>query len=649
MPSAARRTCEYPGCALGPPDPDNEGQRLPYITHEENTKKEEVAEDINRHIKMAHELPLQSSQIQLQRQQNETQQIVARTKETEAETRRIVVERGTDVESEPGDVRNERPFQQKRDSIPRPSIQENSSESDFSFFTAQWVRYVKGSNMTEDQQLQQLWAACAQSLQRQLHNGGSGKLTTTTQLMASIKRLAVNRRNNLVNVVEFQRMGQNKEETIMAYSTRLNGQADICDMFLPCPGCSQDVSYKEHMLTYQFIRGLNDTTVQEKIMEAAAQAEGQQLTIVKALKIAEAYEMGKTSSHLVNSGGQLNRLSQHQANKNSSRQTSRAQKLDKSSSSAPCGNCGKTGHTSKLNDRRENCKAFDKTCSKCNLNGHYTSMCRGGTRATRDKSITKNKTKDNKDKPNVNEVKEASTPTEETAELGTLSGDWFLLNALQPTVECDIYEDSRESSSVLRQDKVNCPTGSLGALSKKDIKKLRHHVMDRFGNWTPANVLPHGRLQLQVSVSASAQQQFNLPVSATSSTSVSALADTGAQMCVADWQVAKRMGLSKSDLIAPALSVSVADNSNLELIGAHFVTLSSSTGQSSEQLVYFATGIGEFYLSKAALIDLQVIHANFPMAGSCKGYDENQGRQSVAAIKEVQGEFSSGLRRAIGP
>ena len=126
--------------------------------------------------------------------------------------------------------------------------------------------------------MHQLWAACSQSLQRQLHYGESAKCTTITQLFNAIKRLAVKRRNNLVNIVEFGRMGQNKDETIMAYSTRLNGQADVCDMFVSCNDCSVDVSYKEDMITYQFLRGLNDTNVQEKIMESAATNEGKKMT-----------------------------------------------------------------------------------------------------------------------------------------------------------------------------------------------------------------------------------------------------------------------------------------------------------------------------------------------------------------------------------
>ena len=86
-------------------------------------------------------------------------------------------------------------------------------------------------------------------------------------------------------------------------------------------------------------------------------------------------------------------------------------------------------------------------------------------------------------------------------------------------------------------------------------------------------------------------------------------------MCVADWSIAKRLNLSRQDLLHPALTVSVADNSNLELIGAHFLTLSSDHGETN-QLVYFATDVGDFYLSKTAMVDLNIISSDFPQVGA---------------------------------
>ena len=118
-------------------------------------------------------------------------------------------------------------------------------------------------------------------------------------------------------------------------------------------------------------------------------------------------------------------------------------------------------------------------------------------------------------------------------------------------------------------------------------------------------------------------------------------------MCIADWQVAKNLGIKRSELLLPALSVSVADNSSLELIGAHFLTITARSGHKSEQLVYFATDIGEFYLSKAALIDLAVIDSNFPQPGSCPSESSNPSlpyaNQHEVDIYEVKDGSTSAL------
>ena len=419
-------------------------------------------------------------------------------------------------------------------------------------------------------------------------------------------------------------MGQKSEETITQYSTRLNGQAAICDLTVECPNCNQDVSFRERTIMFQFIRGLSDVKAQERILETAAQVEGGELSLMRVLKIAEADEMGKTSQQLVNQGGQISKLSDYQTKKRVSRQDNKPR--DKSESKK-CGNCGKSDHTSKLNDRRKNCQAFEKTCSKCQTNGHFASQCRGGPqpRSERDKS----KSKINEVKSDQKEDKDKET---DPGQVGTLKGSWILINGHVTQQQGDLYEDTDVFSSVRQQDHQTDPYyPSLSAINKNpQVRKIRHHMSDQFGNWQPSNVQPHGRLSLTASLSKSAQDQLQLqPFTNTKDTIVKALADTGAQMCVADWEVAKRMN------ITPALTVSVADNASLELIGAQFLSLTAQSGHTTQQLVYFAKGVGEFYLSKAALMDLQVISRDFPKVGAHKDIKE------CGAVNEVQNGLPS--------
>ena len=521
MPPAARITCEVPGCQLGPIPDDPDAQRGPYVTHVECKTRAEVVEDLKIHIEMAHTLPMKNAEIATKQQEADTNKLLATN-----------TSRDSDSVSTNNDHQR---FNEKRDPIPRPKINTNASESDWSFFCAQWERYTAGSNMSQQQQLHQLWAACSEELQRGLHNGGQGQVSDPATLLVNIKVLAVKKLNNLVNVVHFQEMKQFSDETIAAFGTRLNGHANVCDFYTECPNpaCDNSVSFREKMILFQFLKGLNDTHAQERILEASAQQEGGELGLAKAMKLAESFEMSKKSSQIVNTA-KVSKISEHPKNKNSTRQDIR--KTNKKETS--CGNCGKDDHTSKLNDRRKNCKAFDKQCTKCNTNGHYANMCRGGPRESRDKSQPNRK--DGKD-TKLNEVKAdtAKEPTQE-ADLGTLSGSWFKLSGSQ--------ELSSAKSNL-------SPSAKLLAFHKSDsARKLRHHIMNKFGEWVPSNVQPHGKVQLTLEVDNSAAKQLGIePLHHCKPTMTSALADTGAQMCVADWQVGQRLGLQRKDLMVPAL------------------------------------------------------------------------------------------------
>ena len=90
--------------------------------------------------------------------------------------------------------------------------------------------------------------------------------------------------------------------------------------------------------------------------------------------------------------------------------------------------------------------------------------------------------------------------------------------------------------------------------------------MTEFGNWEPSHVEPHRRVAINVKVCNSAAKQLNLPVMKNKQpTKVSALADTCTQMCVSDWEIGKKMGLKRSEILTPALTISTADNSSLRV------------------------------------------------------------------------------------
>ena len=143
-------------------------------------------------------------------------------------------------------------------------------------------------------------------------------------------------------------------------------------------------------------------------------------------------------------------------------------------------------------------------------------------------------------------------------------------------------------------------------------------LCDANGRWHRSNGEPHASIGLELGVCESAYEHLKLKKPRRSgSTRVSAMVDTGAQMCVADVTLAGKLGLP--ELVTPAMNVTVADNAELRVVGAGFVTLVAVNGMESHQMVYFANGVSDFYLSKAACRDLGVISPQFPESSSPQG------------------------------
>lgn len=121
-------------------------------------------------------------------------------------------------------------------------------------------------------------------------------------------------------------------------------------------------------------------------------------------------------------------------------------------------------------------------------------------------------------------------------------------------------------------------TARLSALSNK----IQHYSCNESGKWQQSPVKPHGKIKIQVEVCQTAFQKLQLDMPHnTRPSQVTSLADSRAQMCVADITVARRLNLKRSELLNPYLNISVADNGNLKIVGVSFLTLTAATGRST--------------------------------------------------------------------
>ena len=168
----------------------------------------------------------------------------------------------------------------------------------------------------------------------------------------------------MVNILTLQKMGQERDEGVLAFIARLNGQVSLCDLEVTCPSttCGKRVSFADRYKTLQLIHGLYDKDIQEKVLAAgAALGEGEEMSLAEVTKMVQAAEMGKTTYKQLSTAGGICRLSDHQRSKGSSKtdkfQSKSKAKDDKQRSS--CMFCGREMH------ERDQCPAKESTCSKC--------------------------------------------------------------------------------------------------------------------------------------------------------------------------------------------------------------------------------------------------------------------------------------------
>ena len=224
MAPATRRSCQCPGCVSG-----SDGG--PYQTLEGLQTQESVLKDLELHLAMVHGIGHSSF---------------------------AQSDRGG------GDVR--------ADKFPRPQICDPATDTDWQYFVESWSSYKRATKIVGQAACDQLWHCPTESLKKKVFDSGIRPTMSEEDILTGIKRLAVKAHNNMINIVQFQSLGQERDELVPQFAARLNGGAAICDFTVTCE-CSKSVSYSDAMQSFQLIRGLYDTEIQEKILSEAANRE----------------------------------------------------------------------------------------------------------------------------------------------------------------------------------------------------------------------------------------------------------------------------------------------------------------------------------------------------------------------------------------
>ena len=161
------------------------------------------------------------------------------------------------------------------DKLPRPTLGEGITEADWVWFKERWNRYKRSTGLDGQNVIDHLWACATDDLARRCYEGGNTDNITEESLLQRMRKMSIRAQNKLVNIVEFLTMIQTEDEPVAQFVSRLQGQAKVCNFTIKCTAecCkenSSEISYSDSMVSYQLVRGLKHTSMQEKVLALAA-------------------------------------------------------------------------------------------------------------------------------------------------------------------------------------------------------------------------------------------------------------------------------------------------------------------------------------------------------------------------------------------
>ena len=137
-----------------------------------------------------------------------------------------------------------------------------------------------------------------------------------------------------------------------------------------------------------------------------------------------------------------------------------------------------------------------------------------------------------------------------------------------------------------------------------------------------------------MSVNHSDYQAFGRRCPTTAPTTITAMADTGAQSCLWSRDGFLAAGFSKEDLLPVHVDLVAANKSPITIDGAIIVRLQeiplSDDKNSCATMVYVSKSAHGFYLSLEAMMDLGIVSHDFPSVGAA----ELQSSKASCPLKE---------------
>ena len=257
----------------------------------------------------------------------------------------------------------------KPEKVGRPNFDLSKSIEKWEYFKTRWTTYKEATALEGSDIQIQLMETCSEELRFALFQHDSAINTRSEDtILTAMKKLSVKEENQLVCRMTLSNINQESDEPIRNYAARLKGKADLCGYVESCTKCNEKVRFTSQIVRDNLVRGLYNQDIQREILGL----ENQSMDLEDLLKLLEAKEAGRRT--------QASILSRGTCAASSYKQNERKANAVKNEN---CNYCGRTGHgkndargITTVQNRRQNCSAFDFQCKNCSRKGHFTQLCR---------------------------------------------------------------------------------------------------------------------------------------------------------------------------------------------------------------------------------------------------------------------------------
>ena len=367
---------------------------------------------------------------------------------------------------------------------------------------------------------------------------------------------------------ELTQMQQGRDEPVRSFAARVRGKAETCSYTTKCHGCDADVDFTNHMIRDVLIAGISDLDIRREILGADSILTR---AVNDVVSLVESKEMARNA---LPTAASTSGISSFKREKNT---PAKPPPTSQRSETAPCPECKK-------------------------LYSLYSEGAKGwNTRPHRlciDCYRTQRRRQRNYKAPAASEV--GSIVSQVTSLTGAADD---------------------QMKHPLARRKAHRGATQRGVTSQgpwPSTTRLPHHIFTK-GEWRKVKALSHPEVKLTLSVDSSDYRSFGRQCPKILPSTITALADSGAQSCLWSMEGFLAMGFSMKDLIPVSLDLSAANKSPINIAGAVLARLhgksTRGTPLSCATMVYVSNSCQGFYLSWEAMVDLGIVSSSFPSVG----------------------------------